>query len=290
MLPHCRPRRASRRLPELRLSGHLLQLVSQSSLPQVSGASPRALAGGARTGTPGHQLFPRCLHRASRAECLGFGEPAPVLRSFVHGQHTNFARDRIGSETPRSPDRCGRNSAHLGTEPAPASPHSLCHSRGRAFTRSSSMGSSAISFLLTCQSRESCLSRQVSCCAETPTPPQQTTVCRSRCASRRSTAVCKTTPPIASPRLGGLRQTCFRRPHASVALPGSLHPSCGHFQSPLIGLRSRTRDFSLEGLCPRRQARSDDTDSDGVLAPLLSTRAAQGIRAHPSLRLSGESL
>src|SRR5215469_839827 len=92
------------------------------------------------------------------------------------------------------------------------------------------------------------------------------------------------------PHISSLRLFVHRRPHASVALPGSLHPSCGHFQSPLIGLRSRARDFSLEGLCPRRRARSDDTDSDGVLAPLLSARAAQGFRAHPSLRLSGESL
>src|SRR5262249_35034973 len=57
---------------------------------------------------------PRCLHRASPAECLGFGEPAPVLRSVVHCQHTNFARDRIRSEAPRSRDRCDRHPAYLG--------------------------------------------------------------------------------------------------------------------------------------------------------------------------------
>jgi putative transposase len=58
----------------------------------------------------------------------------------------------------------------------------------------------------------------------------------------------------------------------------------------LVGLRSRTRHFPLEGLCPRRQAGPDDTDSDRVLAPLFSARAAQRLRPHPSLWLFGESL
>jgi hypothetical protein len=58
----------------------------------------------------------------------------------------------------------------LGTEPALASPHSLCGSRGRALSGSSPMGSPALSFLLTCQSAESCLSRQVPRWPETPPP------------------------------------------------------------------------------------------------------------------------
>src|SRR5215470_10732986 len=96
------------------------------------------------------------------------------------------------------------------------------------------------------------------------------TGCGAGCDSCRSTTVCKTTPPPPPPRLGGLCEGCFRRSHAGVALFRSLHASRGHFQSPLINLRSRARHFPLEGLCSRRQAKPDDTDSDGVLAPLLS--------------------
>src|SRR5215813_2936187 len=63
-----------------------------------------------------------------------------------------------------------------------SSPHSLCHSRGRALTRSESMGSSALSFLLTRQSPESCLSRQVSRWPQAPPPQQEATGCGSGCA------------------------------------------------------------------------------------------------------------
>ncbi len=56
-------------------AGHLLQLVSKSPLPQVSGAGAPALAGGTGTRTPRHQLFPRRLHRASRTQCLALENP-----------------------------------------------------------------------------------------------------------------------------------------------------------------------------------------------------------------------
>ena len=81
-----------------------------------------------------------------------------------------------------------RDPSHLGTEPAPASPHSLCHSRRRALAGSSSLGPPALSFLLTRQSPESCLSRQVPRRPETPPPPQEATVCRPGCGSRRPTS------------------------------------------------------------------------------------------------------
>jgi hypothetical protein len=48
--------------------------------------------------------------------------------------------------------------------------------------------------------------------------------------------------------------------------------------------------FPLEGLRPRRQARSDDTGRNFVLASFLSARAPQRLGPHPSLRLLGESL
>src|SRR5215831_3941582 len=100
------------------------------------------------------------------------------------------------------------------------------------------MGSSPLSFLLTCQSPESHLSRQVSRRPQTPPPPQETPVCGPGCGSCRSATVRETAPSPPSTRLGGLRQTRVRRSYARVALFRSLHPSRGHFQSPLVGLRS----------------------------------------------------
>jgi len=77
---------------------------------------------------------------------------------------------------------------------------------------------------------------------------------------------------------------------ARVVEQARLHPSRGHFQSSLVGLRPRTRHLSLEGLRPRRQAWHDDTCGHRVLTALLSARAPQGIRAHPSLWLPRQSL
>ena len=46
----------------------------------------------------------------------------------------------------------------------------------------------------------------------------------------------------------------------------------------------------MEGLRPRWQARPDDRCRHGVLTALLSARAPQRVRTHPSLRISRESL
>src|SRR5436190_1649414 len=169
-------------------------------------------------------------------------------------------------------------------------PHIHCVISCRwAFAGSPTLDLPALSFLLTRQSPESCLSRQVPRRFETSPSTQEATVCRPGCCPRRPTTVRKIAPSFTSPRLGGLRQARFRRSHAGVALSRSLHPSRGHLQSSLVGLRTRARYLPLEGLRPRWQARSDDTGCHRVLAPLLSARATQKLRPHPSLRLSGQS-
>src|SRR5260370_21669769 len=178
----------------------------------------------------------------------------------------------------------------MGTETSLTSPHSLCRSRGWALSRSSSLDPPALSFLFTRKSPESCLSRQVPRRPETPPSQQKATVRGPGCCSRRFPAVYATHSPPAPPRLGGLCQARLRWPYAGVALSGSLHPSRGHFQSSLVGPRTRSRDFPLEGLRPRRQARSDDAGRHRVLASLLSARAAQRLRPHSSLRVPSEPL
>src|SRR5947208_11764978 len=82
-LSHRSAGRSSRRLPELRASGHLIQLVQKSALPQVPDAGARALVGGSRTRTPDHQLLPCCVHCAPRTQRSGPGKPAFVLRPAV---------------------------------------------------------------------------------------------------------------------------------------------------------------------------------------------------------------
>src|SRR5437016_10649275 len=108
-LPHRCAGRSSRCLPKLRSSGHLIQLVQKSALPQVPDAGARALVGGSRTRTPDHQLLPCCVHCASRTQCAGLGEPAFVLRPAVHRQCSNLARDRHRSQTPGRRDRRDRH-------------------------------------------------------------------------------------------------------------------------------------------------------------------------------------
>jgi hypothetical protein len=54
--------------------------------------------------------------------------------------------------------------------------------------------------------------------------------------------------------------------------------------------RARARHLPLEGLRPRWQARPDDPCRHGVLTALLSARAPQRVRTHPSVRIPRESL
>jgi hypothetical protein len=65
---------------------------------------------------------------------LALRQPAISFTTCVHRQRSNLARNRRRSETPGSGDRHDQHSPHLGAEPAPASPHSLCHSGGRTLS------------------------------------------------------------------------------------------------------------------------------------------------------------
>ena len=147
-----------------------------------------------------------------------------------------------------------------------------------------------LSFLLTGEGPQPRLSRQVPRRPETSAQPQQAMLQRPRRRSGRPTAVCKTPAPPAPPRLGRLCQARLRWSHAGVTVPRPLHPSRGHFQSSLVGLRPRARHLSLEGLRPRWQARQDDSWRHRVLTALLSARTSQRVRAHPSLRVPRQSL
>src|ERR1035437_758420 len=160
-LPHRSSGRSSRCLPQLRASGYLVQLVQKPALPQVPDASTRTLAGGPRARTAGNQLLPCRVYCAPRTQCASPGKPTLVLRPALHRQRPNLAGDRPRWQTPGGRDRRHQHPAHLGTELAPASPHSLRHSRRRTFARSSALDPSTLSFLLTCEGSQPRLSRQV---------------------------------------------------------------------------------------------------------------------------------
>src|SRR5207244_2495340 len=178
--------------------------------------------------------------------------------------------------------------AYLGTEPAPASPHSLRHSRRRTLARSPSLDPPTLSFLLTRQGPQPRLSWQVLGWSETSPPSPPTLLRWSHRRSGRPATVCKTHAPPASPRLGRLCQTRLRWSPAGVTLSRPLHPSRGDFQSSLVGLRPGARHLSLEGLCSRWQARQDDSSRHGVPASFLSARSSQrSSRCLPKLRSSG---
>src|SRR5881275_2724093 len=169
-------------------------------------------------------------------------------------------------------------------------PHSLRHSCRWTLARSTLLDPPTLSFLLIGEGPQPRLSRQVPRRPETSAQPQQAMLQRPRRRSGRPTAVCKTPAPPAPPRLGRLCQARLRWSHAGVTLSRPLHPSRGHFQSSLVGLRPRARHLSLEGLRPRWQARQDDSWRHRVLTALLSARTSQRVRAHPSLRVPRESL
>src|SRR2546427_1482280 len=162
---------------------------------------------------------------------LALENPAFVLRPAVHRQRSNLARDRHRSQTPGRRDRRDQHPAHLGTEPASASPHSLRHSCRWTLARSPLLDPPTLSFLLTSEDPQPRLSWQVPRRPETSAQPQQALLQRSRCRSGPPAAVCKTYAPPAPPPLGRLCQARLRRSHAGVTLSWPLHPSRGHFQS-----------------------------------------------------------
>ena len=70
-LPHRRARRTCGCVFRVRTSGHLLQLVPQPALPEVSGQRARPLARSARQRTAAHALRPRGLHVAAPTFAAG---------------------------------------------------------------------------------------------------------------------------------------------------------------------------------------------------------------------------
>src|SRR6266513_23798 len=89
----------------LRIFRHLLQLVSQSALSQVSGQCTPPLAPSAGTGVAAHQLRARRLHAAAGTGSARAAEQTADLQPTLSRQCCNSAGDRPRSTPPGSRDR-----------------------------------------------------------------------------------------------------------------------------------------------------------------------------------------
>src|ERR1700740_1369411 len=100
----------------LRTSCHLLQLLPQPALPEVSSGGARSLARSAAPGAPPDALRPCGLHAASRVGSTGLAEQEGGLRPSVSLQCGNPSRSRSRSPTSRRRDRLLQRAAHLSFE------------------------------------------------------------------------------------------------------------------------------------------------------------------------------
>jgi hypothetical protein len=89
--------------------------------------------------------------------------------------------------------------------------------------------------------------------------------------------------------LGGLCQEAFRRPQTRAPLLVAVHAPGSHLESSAAQLRGWQSDLPVEGLCARQQAAQNDIDGARIHPAVYATRAATRVRAHPALRVDGES-
>ncbi len=202
----------------------------------------------------------------------------------------NLAGDRHRSQTPGRRDRRDQHPAHLGTEPASASPHSLRHSRGRTLTRSPSMGPPTLSFLLTREGPQPRLSRQVPRRPETSPPPQQLCCAGPAAALADPQQFAKLIRRLhrhdwvvyAKPAFGGPMQVLRYLGRYTHRVAISNHRLLAFDQERVT---FRWKDYAHGG-----KQGTMTLARHRVLTALLSARAPQRIRAHPSLWVPRQSL
>ena len=150
--------------------------------------------------------------------------------------------DRRRSQAPGRRDRHAQHSAHLGSEPAAASAHSLRHSGGRSLAGSSPLGPSTLSLLPAREGPEPRLSRQVPRWPQTPLPPQEATLRRPRRRPGRSASSSPTPAPPPPPGLGRLCQARLRRTRCRCYAISAATPIA--WPSPIIACWPSTENAS----------------------------------------------
>ena len=125
-LPHSCARWTSRSMRSLRSSGHLLQLLPQPALPEVSDQRSREMASRPATGTTaGELIFTWSSACRMRLVPLIWQNKRVSVRAPVRSQCGDVARSSGQSQTPRCGYRLPERPAHLGTDFA-AHPHIHC--------------------------------------------------------------------------------------------------------------------------------------------------------------------
>src|SRR5438874_13124583 len=113
------------------------------------------------TGTPIGGLLSSGFQRSPRIGAPHLAEQEDPVFSLVRSHGRHFIGSGGRSEAPGCRDWILRHPAHLGTDPATASPHSLCRARRRLVARSQPLDLFAIQFLPARQGAEPSVSRQV---------------------------------------------------------------------------------------------------------------------------------
>src|SRR6266436_3076740 len=229
-------------------SRHLLQLLPQPALPQVSGGRSRPLACSTSPGASPDALCACGLHAASRASATRLAEQEGHLRSPVSHQRGNASGNCTRSKTPRCRDRLLQRSSYLESE-TPTSPACPLRGAGRwAVLRPLPLDPLTPHVLSSRQSARACFSRQVCGGSQTRLPGWPAGF------PRRSATACSTENFLlvaenAIPkRLGSLFETPLRWPTTCTPVSGALYPSRGRLQPPLGFLCGQQSHFPLARL------------------------------------------
>src|SRR5712691_571951 len=215
----------------LRTSRHLLQLVPQSALPEVSGRSSRSLARSASPGASPNALRPCGLHPTSSFGPVGIAEQEGRLRSPVSHQCGNASRSRSRSPTSRCRDRLLQRAAHLESKTRTSSACTLRGAGRRAVRRWHALDQTTLRLLFSSrQGARRCLSRQVPRSAPARLSGWPAPLSGRLKAPRSAENICCLAETPVPKGLGSLLETPLRRPRACAPLSGPLHPSRGHLQ------------------------------------------------------------
>src|SRR5262249_47011555 len=137
---HGGPRRSRRGLRPVWALADCLQLLPQPALPEVPRGGPRTLARRPRRRIAPRRGFPRGLHAPPRPRAHRFAQSPRGLRHALPRDGGDPAAGRRGPETSWREDWLPSRVAHLGPEPALASPSTLRRSRRRDRGRWDALG------------------------------------------------------------------------------------------------------------------------------------------------------
>ena len=132
----------------VRPSTHLLPIMPQSPLSQVSIAGARGVDRTSPGRTSRLRVLPRRLHRAGRDCRDRLPEQGGGLQHSLPGHGRNLTHHRRRSQTPGRRDRLLRRPAHLGIGLAASPASALCGPRRRALARRHPLGSLQARLLL----------------------------------------------------------------------------------------------------------------------------------------------